>query len=233
MSDTQKIVHLPDIPVYQGIYCPQELTDRLCRYVCENKPEFVQELIEQEKLPFPDNRDAMLTKALNRIEYYLCDEAREGRVPELSMLGMTDFLYEIDRRVRKSLGLFDIPVVGTPLAPTPDGPFPELIVLPVWRNAQGDMVHGVTQELINEYALLAYKKNYEISYAFCEHERRLLRSGRARYILIDRIGNIMSENGKKGIASAVVSELCNRLRAMSNFPSYGQMRTLEQKGSLL
>ncbi len=229
MSDTQKIVHLPDLPVYQDIYCSQELTDRLCRYVCENRPEFVQELIEQEKLPFPDNRDAMLTKALNRIEYYLCDEAKEGRVPELSMLGMIDFIYEIDRRVRRSLGLFDIPVVGTPLAPTPEGPFPELVDNPIWRNAQGKPSLGMTQELVDEFAALAYENNHEISYVCCERKRRLLRGGYEEGLLNDSMRKIMpAEHEAKYVR--FLGELLGRLSLMCNIPNYEQIKALEPKG---
>ncbi len=226
MSDTQKIVHLPDLPVYQDIYCSQELTDRLCRYVCENRPEFVQELIEQEKLPFPDNRDAMLGKACSRIEYYLRDEAKEGRVPELSMLGMIDFIYEIDRRVRRSLGLFDIPVVGTPLAPTPEGPFPELVDNPM--RSSTSRRGTVSQTIVNECVLSLYEVNPQLCYQYCEHARRLLRSGGAAHELSNLSSTITGKERADG--TDISLELRDRLRMMCNLPNYEQIKALEPKG---
>lgn len=224
-----EILLLPDIPVYQDIYCSQELTDRLCRYMCENRPEFVQELIEQEKLPFPDNRDGLHGKYCNHIEFYLRDEAKEGRVPELSMLGMIDLIYEIDRRVRNSLGLFDIPVVGASLAPTPDGPFPKLIDKPIWRNAQGKPSLGMTQELVDELAVLAYENNHEISYVFCERKRRLLRGGYEEGLLSDSMRKIMpAEHEAKYVR--FLGELLGRLSLMCNIPNYEQIKALEPKG---
>lgn len=167
---------LTNLSVYQETYCDQELTDRLCRYVWDNKPEFVCRMAEQKLLPFPQNHDDIHAKACGRVEYYLWDEIKAGRVPELSMLAMIDFMYEIDRRVRKGLGLPDIPVVGTPLSPSPDGPFPELIARPFYKPYTDYVFPGAQQEMVNKYAPLIYQDDLNLMYAHGEQARRFMRA---------------------------------------------------------
>ncbi len=217
---------LIDLPVYQETYCDQRLTDHLCRYVWQNKPEFVRSLAEQEMLPFPDNRDAMLGRACERIEYYLKDEAKEGRAPELSMLGMIDLIYEIDRRVRKGLGLFNIPVVGTALAASPEGPFPELIKSDVLYSAK--IPPKAKQNCIDEYIFDFYKKNTPLCYAYCEASRRLLRGGDVS----QKLGSLTQKNvdEKKVNSSEVLLELRRRLHEMCNLPNYEQIKSIAPKG---
>ncbi|MBU0801346.1 MAG: hypothetical protein KKA05_10135 [Alphaproteobacteria bacterium] len=180
-------------------------------------------------LPFPDNRDAMLGKACARIEYYLRNEEKEGRIPPISILGMIDLIFEIDRRVRKGLGLFDIPVVGIPLAACSLGPYPPLIEKPLHGLDKGAPREGITQEQADQFTKAIYEKNGELMYAICELKRRLLRGGGVMDLLEQVVRSEIAASNDKILPVKVKGELMGRLSIMCQMPSYEQIKTLELK----
>jgi hypothetical protein len=221
---------LVNLPVYQEIHCSQQLTDQLCAYVWEHKPEFIKELAENETFPFPNNRDFHFTEACNSIKRYLENQAQKNVLPKLSMLGMIDFIYEIDRRVRKALNLFDIPVVGKPLAISPEGPFQPLINLEI----QDSTLSILAQKDIDNYVSLLYSRAHKIVYALCEDKRRLLRGTEALYALENLAKEVfINEKVDSKTIEIICAELNRRLVKMCDIPNVKQLETLVSKGPII
>lgn len=150
---------LVELPVYRGIYCSQEMTDKILRHLWEKKPELVRGLVSEEMRPLPDGHDDMHGKACERIIVYLREKASEDIDIPPSRLGMLDLLYELSRRLRKGLGLAEVPVFGKPLASGPEGPFPVLIEQPIQLPKNKKLEIQITQELADE-VLRGHKKLY-------------------------------------------------------------------------
>lgn len=217
---------LPKLSVIRGAYCSQEMTDRLVKYLQDSRPDLVHQLIEDEKNPFPDNRDSIFGKTLSKIENFLRNEEKEHRILTLSLTGMVDFIYELDRRVRKSLGLGDIPAVGKPIALGPEGPFPSLIDKPITITKQGKPPKGLTQEVADRATKEIYENNPEVIFAYCEHMRRLLRKGEPSAILANLFRTAVSDDDDV-FSGYVAGELIGRLRVMCEIPGYEEIKKMK------
>ena len=75
---------------------------------------------------------------------------------------MLDFIYELNRRIRTAFNLPERPLLGKPLAPGPEGPFPPMINKPVWVSKSGKP--SVDQDLADEIIQSAYQKRPDIFY---------------------------------------------------------------------
>jgi len=150
--DDIELPELVDLPVYREDYISQERVDELCRLVWQEKPDYIKQLVYQEKLPFPNNRSSKFDEKIENIVYFLRDEENAGNVEAISLIGMVDLTYEIDRRIRHSLDLKDLKPIGKPIAPGPEGPFPEI----------GDLrFHIFKNEKPEEWILLSTKPKSE------------------------------------------------------------------------
>lgn len=181
MSSNEQETGLPtliELPVYRDTYLSQERTDELCRLLWSERPDLIVALVSVEKIGAQDRTKFAKTNTL--VSEFLRDEEKAGRVEPISLTGMVDLLYEINRRVRKILGLNDIPVYGKPIAPGPEGPFPLLIHKPI-LNINGKPHEGMTQEIADRLAQKIYdimvREHPEALYAYIEMWRRCLRSG--------------------------------------------------------
>lgn len=161
---------LPKLPVYQEIYCSQGITDALCDYVMEHAPwDTVLWQIYAEDEP-DDPAPYLRNEPIARIRDYIINNVSNTiEVPD-SDLGILDFGYEFRRRVRVSQGWMDISVEGKPLAPTPDGPYPDMIDLPIRDQSQRKW--PVTQALVDLVIRDAYTTQPSLFYLLGEYKRR-------------------------------------------------------------
>src|SRR5690606_28241819 len=88
-------------------------------------------------------------------------------------LGYIELTFELVRRCRAARG-YELPkVIGKPLAPSIEGPYPERLVdKPIVYKAV--LEAGFTQELIDAWGDEFYKNNKGICYIKAEAERRIV-----------------------------------------------------------
>src|SRR5690606_9746659 len=105
MTDFTKTPNPPpliDLPVYQEIYCNQEMTDTILKFLWDKKPESISELAELEYGFIAGGHDGMYQRACGRISTFLREsEAAQEIVLPATRLGMLDLHYEMSRRIRK------------------------------------------------------------------------------------------------------------------------------------
>jgi len=117
-----------EFPVIRSAYCDQETTNRVIAYLAAQTPDLIAQLTEEEKQPFPESRGARFREICYSIGAHIREaESRDVELPE-TRLALVDLLYELSRRIRKAQGLNEIPMLGKALAPSPQGPFPQLPV---------------------------------------------------------------------------------------------------------
>lgn len=214
-NDNQKneLPPLIDLPVYRDTYLSQERTDELCRLLWEQRPDLIRALVAEEEV-VPKDR-TMFARVTSRITNYFRDEERAGRIDAISLTGMVDLIYEIDRRVRKSLGLPAIPVRWKPVAPGPDGPFPPWPDKAIYRTPTGNTGKGLTQEKADRLTPLIYDalitERPEALFAQAENERRHLRTCEASGIISRFTSRIVSPEDEVS-SSFIFSEFMERLR---------------------
>jgi hypothetical protein len=217
------VPELIDLPVHPETRTDQKTIDAVLRHLWKNRPDLVAELGKQERRPVPDSRDAMHRKASYNIGFYLREEAtKEIQVPS-SRLGLLDVLFEMSRRLRKAQGLKEVPIFGKPLAPNREGPFPDLINKEISRNKAGEPYFGATQEIADKICSLAYKKDPQLMFDYCEQERRLIGTHEIAYgfnVLISEVRKSINLPDKTGIGS----ELHARLVRMCEIPTYEEMK---------
>lgn len=219
-NDTQEteLPPLIDLPVYRDTYLSQARTDELCRLLWEQRPDLIRALVEREEV-VPQDR-TMFRRVTSRITNYFREEEKAGRIESVSLTGMVDLIYEIDRRVRQSLGLPAIPVRWKPIAPGPDGPFPPWPDKPIYRSPKGSTFKGLTQEKADRltpqiYAALV-KESPEAIYANVENERRHLRSCEATGIISSFASRIVSPEDE--VPSVfILAEFRERLRKIFRY----------------
>lgn len=185
---------LIDLPVYRGTYMSQERTDELCRILWTKHPDLIATLFQIEKAGTEDRTKFAKTNTF--VVEFLRNEEKAGHVEPISMIGMVDLLYELNRRVRKALGLNDVPVYGKAISPDPAGPFPPLVHKPILE-INGKSHRGMTQETADRLAQNLYdimaREHPEALYAYIEMWRRCLRSGEADWV-IAQVARDITEN---------------------------------------
>jgi hypothetical protein len=146
------------LPVCRSAFCDQQTTDGVLQHLWQNKPDFIAALAEEEKWLFPDCRDGGFRQACYAIEEFLRAHESEaiGRVD--ADLAVLDILHETSRRIRKALGLCDIPAFGKPLAAGPRSRLPELISIKITGDDDYRSVTPMTQEMADKVCALLYQR---------------------------------------------------------------------------
>ena len=212
---------LIDLSVYRETYLSQKRTDELCALIWDDRPDLIVRLVGNVRsFEFPLDRDAYLTKPNAAIIAHLRKKEKTGDIEQISMTGMIDFLYELDRRIRKIEGKSEIEVIGDPIAPSPHGPFPELIIVPIYRNKEGHPSKGMTQELADRLCPRIYEhfleNDPEVIFAYCEMNRRHLRSGEPKWEVLNFMMDFIRLQKEEVNSSYVHIEFGRRLSYMSS-----------------
>ncbi len=129
MSNRTDAPELIDLPVYRDDYISQQQVDLLCRILWDEKPWYIRDLAAEENAGRRKSPTKIQTlwKVFSRMGTFFRElESNDPRIEKISYLGMVDLVYEVERRVRIALGLEDFKPVGYPIAPSPEGPFPEV-----------------------------------------------------------------------------------------------------------
>jgi hypothetical protein len=194
MADDVELPPLVDLPVYRESYLNQQKTDELCRLLWERKSDYVAQLAEQEKLPFPQNRDAMFSQKMGNVIHFFREEEKRGHIDPISTIAMVDLTYEIDRRVRHVIGLEDIKPMGEQISSEPEGPFPPIEEIHNYiSGARNQKPLEMSPERKAIYQQL-YQMHPEIIFAYAELHRRWLRRGEPDWF----IDQYLKENLPKG-----------------------------------
>lgn len=221
-SDNQQteLPPLIDLPVYRDTYLSQERTDELCRYVWEHYPDSVRVIAGEIK------RNALergkIPETMDNVSCYLREDEAAGKITQISMTAMVDLMHEIDRRIHRALGFPEIEVVKYPIAPTPHGPFPPLINLPVHvLPSTGEPFHGVTQEQADRLTRELYEKlkqaQPEVIFASVELMRMGLVRGEPNWRML-RVANEVAKTGDGMRSGNIETELMRRLLKMNATP---------------
>ncbi len=131
MSNRAPAPELIDLPVYRDDYISQQQVDLLCRILWDEKPSSVEEFTEEEKsmASILIRRNPVVINAISNLLHRISEFFREKEglqnIEKISYTGMVDLIYEVERRIRVAIGLGDFFPVGHPIAPSPEGPFPE------------------------------------------------------------------------------------------------------------
>jgi hypothetical protein len=214
---------LPELPVLRDSYCSKETVDRVVRWIHDHHPEWLIEVLAEEV----GSRAGHYIAVRNLLGHLKREAGREieGLTP---YLGEIDLLYEISRRLRSAYGLSDILPRGKPLAPSPNGPFPPMLVLKVSDHNER---HGATQEMVDTVLADFYDQRPDLWFAAGEAaQRRLgfLIAGGPREMIVRKIilkrGFATDERtstrpgGLSSISSASQREFQRRVRAMTETP---------------
>lgn len=209
-EDTKNLPPLIDLPVYRDTYLSQERTDELCHYVWENYPDYIRDLVNvAERVPIYRTKFAKIN---DNLSCRLRDDEKAGKIRQISLIGMVDLIFEIDRRIRKALDLPEIEVLWKPIAPGPEGPFPPLIDLPLdspLSKIPQEKADGLIWEL---YATLI-RENPEAIFAQVEMTRRHLWSGEPSWIIFGTAKKISAAEDEVN-SSDVSGELRRRWNTM-------------------
>lgn len=223
MTNDNQQTELPpliDLPVYRETYLSQERTDELCRYVWEHYPDSVRVIageIERNAL-----ERGKAPKMMDNLSCYLREDEAAGKIAPLSLTAMVDLMHEIDRRLHKALGRPEIEVVQYPIAPTPRGPFPPLIDLPVYIiPSLGTPRNGVTQQQADKLTHELYEalkaNDPEVIFASVELMRMGLVSGEPTWKLLHAAQKI-AKTGDGMRSGDIKTELIRRLFKMNETP---------------
>jgi hypothetical protein len=227
---SQPLRSLPELPVLRDSYCSQETVDRIVRWIHDNHPDRLMQLLREES----GIRQATYYIAIKNIWAILKKEHLQEIEAMTPHLGAVDLLYEISRRLRNAYGLSDIPPRGKPLAPSPNGPFPPMLNAKVSPHNEK---RGAAQEIVDVVLADFYDQRPDLWFAAGEGMQRnlgLLMSG-AEYGPVLR--NIILKRGfaedvahkfvQKGDLSSV-AEACDfefrvRIRAMCEIPFFNKL----------
>jgi hypothetical protein len=133
VKDEDGRVIMPDLielPVYRDDFISQQRVDELCKFLWNAESWRIKQLIlaiddSEHHHRFDTETMRDIAWEMRKIRIYLREEASKGAIDPLSDLQMCDFLYEVERRLRVFGGYKEFEPAGKPLAPTPQGPFPE------------------------------------------------------------------------------------------------------------
>lgn len=160
----EKLKPLPKLPVIRDEYCSQEMADNIIDYLVNQFPKRIEKIIEDE-LP---SRTGIHYGAYSDAIGCVTEAIEKGLFPNLTKLGYIDLAYELSRRVRKACNLPSIPILGHPLADTPNGPFPKLIE----SSKKDQCLDDINQENIEEVLTKSYELDSNIWYLYSESIRR-------------------------------------------------------------
>jgi len=172
LNEKAAIPPLIDLPVYRDTYCDQKMTDDLLRHLWETRADLISEaaILEVKPDAYRIHADYQYKDVLDKVITYLRKALPEELKAPPSRLGMLDLLYEFSRRLRGSTGQEQLILLGQPLAPSPEGPYPALPNTPVWPGRR------FTQETADAVLQEAYRLNPAAFYECAEQMRRSIRS---------------------------------------------------------
>lgn len=216
------VPELIDLPVHPETRTDQKTVDAVLQYLWKNRPDLVAKLAYWEKVI----RDpGMHGRACADIGFYLRQEAiKEIEIPE-SRLGLLDVIFEVSRRVRKSQGLKEIPILGKPLTSDRNGDYPPLIDQEIQRNKEGKPYFGMSQEMADIVCSLAYRQDSQLMFDFCEQVRRSVSTPEITsgfYTLVSKI----RDDQKFSPQSSFAGELHSRLNTMCRISSTAPEREI-------
>jgi hypothetical protein len=128
----KKLPEIIDLPLYRDTYISRQQVNDFCTLLWCNKPLTVEYLVNlisssptgEEALGNPVGRRT-LNEKLGEVSYFFEKEAEKGNIEPISYIAMVDLIYEIERRIRKALGLADFVPFGEQIAPSPEVPIPQ------------------------------------------------------------------------------------------------------------
>lgn len=184
----------------------------LIKHLEKERPDLVEMLIQRDKKAFDQGMHGRIFAHI--IDYFRNKFDQPALVPP-TRLGMLDLLFELWRRVHKSLGKDDLPVFGKPFAVGINGPFPTLINKPIALAKKEE--DRLSQELVDEVIQSAYRQAPEIFYEFSEQIRRVMYTYEINGAVNDLIKSFLQE--KPDPWSTVLGSAQFRLRDMCAMPS--------------
>lgn len=169
MNTNVEIKPLAHLPVIRETYCSQKMTDDIIDYLEKEDPHgrFTGAYLGQSPNRLEAN-SLNLSKAIGQIHRH---DAGCLEKPS-TIIGEIDLAFELARRINKARGFKDLEVVGKPLAPHIDGPYPDVINLPKIQIDKMSAKAGLTQEMVDKAIAAAYEQNPEIFYIIAEAWRR-------------------------------------------------------------
>lgn len=218
-----KISQLIDLSVYRDVYCDQETTDKALRHLCSARPDLVQELAEQEMRGLPDGRDALYGKKCGNIIHYFRQDAPQDELLDISRLGMLDLLYELSRRLRRVLGLLEIPVLGEPLVDAPNDKLPQIVQTKVWTSSTGKQ--PVSQEFADRALAEFFEKYPALVFEVSEQQRRLMRTYEINGECNMKLRGLLSKE-EEAKWPYLLGELTTRIHHMCKIPSYEVLKAM-------
>lgn len=219
---------LIDLPVIRNIYCSQEMTDSVLQHLWEKRPDLIAAIVVEERGEMPDRHDGVYGKRCAAITEYLRVEAmREVGIPP-TRLAMIDFLYELSRRLRRALGMIEVPVFGRPIASGPDGPFPQLAQRPIRVYSNGEPPEGMSQELSDRICESLYTQRPDLAYELSEATQRLVVSFEIVREIEVIIMDMLLPHEKK-VRGHLFQQFQGRILLMSSIPRYEVMKEVFKK----
>lgn len=177
ISHENDLPELVSLQVHRDTYLSQQRTDELCMLLWKKYPELVGLLAHEAKYPFPDCRIGRFRSLIEELHIFFREEEKEGNIESLSLIQMVDLSWEVDRRIRKGIGVEEAPICGSSFIVDPSGPFPE------WPEGKMSSypAKGMTQELSDELSKKIYEylveNQPEVLFAMTENDRRVLQEG--------------------------------------------------------
>jgi len=159
---------LPELEVLQTTYCGQAMTDLIIRFIHENKPNLVLDLLET----YYAGSIIDYRNLFSDVVDYLRGDAFNALNVSPPRLAMIDVLFEIHRRVAKAANVpgWPMPAIrGNPIAAGLGKPLQKLAVPPVTSRRK---FYAVDQKTTNEVLEYVYKTRPELWYETAECERR-------------------------------------------------------------
>ena len=166
--DPSKLPDLIDLPVYSEEHCSQELVDNVLKFFWEEKPDVVIDLAFDERhflgnghnIPYCRYQDALIDH-LNTNSFFStrCE----------SNLAQIDLFYELSRRLRKQLNMFEIPVMGESIYKGDGKELKKLIHIEKFTRKL-----ELSTDEVNELAEAVYMDNPELINEYCEQGRRAI-----------------------------------------------------------
>ena len=159
---------LPHLPLDEHTtHITQDMVDRIFDYLTEHYPERVEKIAQYERGYTDANTIMVYAEAMNPV---IKDMSRMMDTPD-SELGYIELNFELVRRCRTARR-YELPkVMGKPLAPSIEGPYPDRLAdKPIFHNAVFES--GFTQELIDAWGDEYYQSNKNICFIKAESGRR-------------------------------------------------------------
>lgn len=159
---------LPRLPIEQDLYVSQEQVDQLIDYMIETQPVYMRQVVDDD---VGEKRGGFHYMAYCDVIYNAKKAAGDTQPFPETDLGLIDLAYELSRRIRKAYGAPEYLTVGQPLAPTPEGPYPDFPEIDVERAKQQEELDISDDEVIKTVKHF-YRENGFTAYVVGESMRK-------------------------------------------------------------